>query len=47
MDAIQKLKEAVLKKEFDTQLVFMFDCIGRIDDETSFLVEWFAKPGLW
>ncbi len=42
-DAIQELKEAALKNEFDILLVFMFDRIGRIDDETPFVVEWFVK----
>lgn len=45
-DAIQDLKEAALKNEFDILLVFMFDRIGRIDDETPFVVEWFAKQGI-
>lgn len=45
-DAIQELKEAALKKEFDILLVFMFDRIGRIDDETPFVVEWFAQHGI-
>lgn len=45
-DAIQDLKEAALKGEFDILLVFMFDRIGRIDDETPFVVEWFAKHGI-
>ena len=30
-------------REFDVLLVFMFDRIGRIDDETPFIVEWFVK----
>lgn len=45
-DAIQDLKEGALKDEFDILLVFMFDRIGRIDDETPFVVEWFAKHGI-
>lgn len=45
-DAIQELKAAALKREFDILLVFMFDRIGRIDDETPFVVEWFAKNGI-
>ena len=45
-DAIQELKEAALKREFDILLVFMFDRIGRIDDETPFVVEWFVKHGI-
>lgn len=45
-DAIQELKEAALNNEFDILLVFMFDRIGRIDDEMPFVVEWFAKHGV-
>ena len=45
-DAIQDLKEAALRDEFDVLLVFMFDRIGRIDDETPFVVEWFVKHGI-
>ena len=45
-DAIQDLKEAAEKKKFDVLLVYMFDRIGRIDDETPFVVEWFCKHGI-
>ena len=45
-DAIQELKEAALAGKFDILLVFMFDRIGRIDDETPFVVEWFVKHGI-
>ena len=45
-DAIQDLKAAALRKEFDILLVFMFDRIGRIDDETPFVVEWFVQQGI-
>ena len=45
-DAIQDLKNAALKGEFQVLLVYMFDRIGRIDDETPFVVEWFVKHGI-
>ena len=45
-DAKQDLKEAALRGEFEVLLVFMFDRIGRIDDETPFVVEWFVKHGI-
>lgn len=45
-DAIQDLKSAAIKGEFQILLVFMFDRIGRIDDETPFVVEWFVKHGI-
>ena len=34
------------KGKFDILLVFMFDRIGRIADETPFVVEWFVKNGI-
>jgi len=42
-DAIQDLKDAALRGEFQVLLVFMFDRLGRIDDETPFVLEWFVK----
>ena len=45
-DAIQDLKEAALNKEFNVLLEYMFDRLGRRDDETPFVVEWFAKQGI-
>lgn len=45
-DAIIKLQEAAIKKKFDVLSVFMFDRIGRKEDETPFVVEWFVKQGI-
>lgn len=45
-DAVQDLKAAALRKEFDVLLVFMFDRVGRIDNETPFVVEWFVRQGI-
>ena len=45
-DSIQTIKEYVIQKKFDIILVFMFDRIGRIADETPFVVEWLAKNGI-
>lgn len=45
-DAIQELREAALRKEFDVLLVYMFDRLGRRDDETPFVVEWFVQQGI-
>ena len=41
-----ELKEAALNKEFDVLLVFMFDRLGRIENETPFVLEWFADHGI-
>ena len=38
-DAIQELRAAAERKEFDILLVFMFDRIGRIDEETPLVVK--------
>jgi len=45
-DAIQEIQREALKGSFDILLVFMFDRLGRRDDETPFVVEWFAKNGV-
>ncbi|GHU63515.1 hypothetical protein AGMMS49983_07140 [Clostridia bacterium] len=45
-DAIQELQKAALEGEFDVLLVFMFDRIGRKEDETPFVVEWFVQHGI-
>ena len=45
-DAIVQLQHAAIKKEFDILLVYMFDRMGRRDDETPFVVEWFANNGI-
>lgn len=45
-DAIQELKDAALNGEFDILLVFMFDRLGRIENETPFVLEWFAQHGI-
>ena len=45
-DRIQLIKEYTKQKKFDILLVFMFDRIGRIADETPFVVEWLIKNGI-
>ena len=45
-DKLQIIKEHALQKRFDILLVFMFDRIGRIADETPFVVEWFVRNGI-
>ncbi len=45
-DAIIEIKAMAERKEFDILLVFMFDRLGRREDETPFLVEWFVKHGI-
>lgn len=45
-DAIQDLKASAEKNEFDVLLVFMFDRLGRRQNETPFVVEWFTGHGV-
>ncbi len=45
-DAIQEIQRDALAGKFDILLVFMFDRLGRRDDETPFVVEWFLKNGI-
>ena len=45
-DAIIDIRGMAERKEFDVLLVFMFDRLGRRDDETPFLVEWFISHGI-
>lgn len=39
-DKVQTIREYALQKKFDILVVFLFDRIGRIEDETPFIVEW-------
>ncbi len=45
-DAIVEIKKRALLHQFDVLLVFMFDRIGRRDDETPFVVQWFVQQGI-
>ena len=45
-DAILEIRALAEKKKFEVLLVFMFDRLGRREDETPFLVEWFVEHGI-
>lgn len=45
-DAIMSIRKEAERSAFDVLLVFMFDRLGRRDDETPFLVEWFISKGI-
>ena len=45
-DEIQEIRALAEKKKFDVLLVFMFDRLGRREDETPFLVQWFIEHGI-
>ena len=45
-DAILEIQREAAEGNFDILLVFMFDRIGRRDDETPFVVEWFIRNNI-
>ena len=45
-DAIIEIKRRAMLHEFDILLVFMFDRLGRREDETPFVVQWFVQQGI-
>ena len=45
-DAIVDIRAEALKKSFDVLLVFLSDRLGRREDETPFVVEWFVRNGI-
>lgn len=45
-DAIQEIQKDAAQDKFDILLVFMFDRLGRKEDETPFVVEWFVRNGV-
>ena len=45
-DAMQELQQEAVAGTFDILLVYMFDRLGRRDDETPFVVEWFVRNGI-
>ncbi len=45
-DAIVEIKKRAATHQFDVLLVFMFDRLGRRDDETPFVVQWFVQQGI-
>jgi len=45
-DILQQVRSAAEDRLFDVLLVFMFDRLGRREDETPFIVEWFVGQGI-
>ncbi|MBR4457347.1 MAG: recombinase family protein [Clostridia bacterium] len=45
-DAIVEIKKRAVLHQFDVLLVFMFDRLGRREDETPFVVQWFVQQGI-
>ncbi|MDO5548459.1 MAG: recombinase family protein [Eubacteriales bacterium] len=45
-DKLQIIKKHAEQKQFDILLVFMFDRLGRLEDETPFVAKWFVSQGI-
>jgi site-specific DNA recombinase len=45
-DALNTIRAAAVNKEFDILLVFMFDRLGRRDDETPFVINFLHQNGV-
>ena len=45
-DVIIDIRNMAERHQFDVLLVFMFDRLGRREDETPFLVQWFIEQGI-
>ena len=45
-DVLQDIKKDVTDKKIDILLVFMFDRIGRREEETPFVVQWLINQGI-
>lgn len=45
-DVVQEIQKDATLGKFDILLVFMFDRLGRKEDETPFVVEWFVNNGI-
>ena len=45
-DVLQTIKKDVCNNEIDILLVFLFDRIGRREDETPFVVKWLIDQGI-
>ena len=45
-DKLQEIKKDVLNRKIDILVVFMFDRIGRREEETPFVVEWLIQQGI-
>ncbi len=45
-DAIQDIRQAAVEGKFDVLLVYMFDRLGRWENETPFVVKWFVENGI-
>lgn len=45
-DGLQQAKTRALNGEYEVLLVYMFDRIGRLEEESPFIVKWFVMNGI-
>lgn len=45
-EKLEELKNDAISKKFDIVLVFLFDRLGRIEEETPFVLKWFVEQGI-
>jgi DNA invertase Pin-like site-specific DNA recombinase len=45
-DVLQQIRKDAEQGQFNVLLVFMFDRLGRREDETPFILEWFNSQGI-
>lgn len=45
-EVLETLKEDALNNKFDIVLVFLFDRLGRIEEETPYVLKWFVDHGV-
>lgn len=45
-EVLEKLKKDALEKKYDIIVVFMFDRLGRIEEETPYVLKWFVDKGI-
>ncbi len=45
-EVLEQLRTDAVKNQFDAVLVFMFDRLGRIEEETPYVLKWFIDHGI-
>lgn len=45
-EVLEQLRADAMKNQFDAVLVFMFDRLGRIEEETPYVLKWFIDHGI-
>jgi len=45
-EVLEQLRADAMKNQFDAVLVFMFDRLGRMEEETPYVLKWFIDHGI-